>query len=56
MFAVVAFICGIVAAILKLTDKHTDTITWLLIVGLLAASIELLVGWHRSGYYGRRAN
>jgi hypothetical protein len=54
MFAVIAFICAFVAAILKLTDKHTDALTWLLIIGLLAASVELLIGWHRSGYYGRR--
>jgi hypothetical protein len=54
MFAVIAVICAFVAAILKLTDKHTDAITWLLIIGLLAASVELLIGWHRSGYYGRR--
>jgi hypothetical protein len=55
MFAVIAFICGFVAAILKLTDKHADSIVWLLIIGLIAVSVEVLFSWHRSGYYGRRA-
>lgn len=53
MFAVVAFICGIVAAVLKLTNQHADTIGWLLIIGLIAVSAEVLWGWHRSGYYRR---
>jgi hypothetical protein len=55
MFAVIAFVCGVVAAILKLVNQHTDTITWLLIIGLIAVSVEVLWGWHRAGYYGRRA-
>jgi hypothetical protein len=55
MFAVIAFICGILAAIFKLTDKHADAITWLLIIGLIAVAVEVLWGWHRAGYYGRRA-
>jgi uncharacterized membrane protein len=55
MFAVIAFICGVVAAILKLTNQHLSTITWLLIIGLIAASVELLWSWHRGGYYGHRA-
>jgi uncharacterized membrane protein len=54
MFAVIAFVCGVVAAILKLVNQHTDTITWLLIIGLIAVSVEVLWGWHRSGYYGHR--
>jgi hypothetical protein len=55
VFAVIAFICGVVAAILKLTDKHTGAITWLLIIGLIAVAIEALWGWQRSGYYRRGA-
>jgi hypothetical protein len=55
MFAVIAFICGIIAAILKLTNQHTGTIIWELIVGLIAVSAEVLWGWHRAGYYGRGA-
>jgi hypothetical protein len=55
MFALIAFICGFVAAILKLTDKHTDAITWLLIIGLIAVSVEAGLFVHRSGWYGRRA-
>lgn len=55
MFGIIAFIAGIVAAILKLTNQHADTIVWLLIIGLIAASVELLWSWHRGGYYGHRA-
>ena len=51
---IVAFICGVVAAILKLTNQHPGAIIWLLIIGLIAASVELLWSWHRGGYYGRR--
>lgn len=51
MFAVIAFICGVVAAILKLTNQHANLITWLLIIGLIAVAVEGLWGWHRSGYY-----
>ena len=54
MFAVIAFICGVVAAILKLVNQHADAIIWLLIIGLIAVSVEVLWGWHRAGYYGRR--
>jgi hypothetical protein len=53
VFAVVALICGIVAAILKLTNQHGDTQAWLLIIGLIAVSVEVLWGWHRAGYYHR---
>jgi hypothetical protein len=55
MFAVIAFICGVVAAILKLTNQHGNAIVWLLIIGLIAVAVEVLWGWHRSGYYGHRA-
>lgn len=55
VFAVIGFICGVVAAILKLTDKHAGFITWLLIIGLIAVSVEVLWGWHRGGYYRRPA-
>ncbi len=51
MFAVIAFIAGVIAAILKLTNQHTDTITWLLIIGVIALAIEVLWSWHRAGYY-----
>jgi hypothetical protein len=54
MFAVIGFVCGVVAAILKLTNQHTGTIIWELIIGLIAVSVEVLWGWHRSGYYGHR--
>ena len=54
MLAIVAFVCGVVAAILKLTGQHLDAVTWLLIIGLIAVSAEVLWGWHRGGYYGRR--
>jgi uncharacterized membrane protein YoaK (UPF0700 family) len=54
MFAVIAFVCGVVAAILKLTKQYPNAITWLLIIGLIAVSAEVLYSWHRSGYYGRR--
>jgi uncharacterized membrane protein len=54
MFAVIGFICGVVAAILKLTNQHTDTITWLLIIGLIAVSVEAILFVHRAGWYGRR--
>ena len=40
MFAVIAFICGVVAAILKLVDKHANWILWLLIIGLIAVAVE----------------
>lgn len=53
MFAVVALICGIVAAILRLTNQHGGTVTWLLIIGLIAAAVELVWFWHRGGYYNR---
>jgi uncharacterized membrane protein YoaK (UPF0700 family) len=55
MFAVIAFVCGVVAAILKLTNQHADTVAWLVIIGLIAVSVEVAWGWHRAGYYGRRA-
>jgi len=55
MFAVIGFVCGVVAAILKLTNQHANAIVWLLIIGLIAVSVEVLWGWHRAGYYGRRA-
>jgi len=55
MFAVIAFICAVVAAILKLVDKHANWIIWLLIIGLLALAIEAVWGWHRGGYYRRGA-
>ena len=51
MFAVIAFICGVVAAILKLVNQHTGTIAWLLVIGLIALAVEVLWGWHRAGYY-----
>jgi hypothetical protein len=51
MFAIIAFIAGVVAAILKLTSQHADTITWLLIIGVIAAAVELLWSWQRGGYY-----
>jgi type III secretory pathway component EscS len=53
VFAVVGLICGIVAAILKLTNQHADTIVWLLIIGVIALGIEAVWGWHRAGYYNR---
>jgi hypothetical protein len=55
VFAVIAFICGVVAAILKLVNQHAGWILWLLIIGLIAVSVEVLWGWHRAGYYGHRA-
>jgi hypothetical protein len=55
MFAVIAFVCGVVAAILKLTNQHADTVAWLVIIGLIAVSVEVVWGWHRAGYYGHRA-
>ena len=55
MFAVIAFICGFVAAILKLTNQHPGAIVWLLIIGLIAVSVEAGLFEHRSGWYGRRA-
>jgi hypothetical protein len=51
VFAVIAVICGIVAAILHLVGKHGDIQTWLVIIGLVAVSIEVAWGWHRGGYY-----
>jgi len=53
MFAVVALVCGIVAAILKLVNQHQDAIQWLLIIGLVCLGIEAVWGWHRAGYYHR---
>jgi uncharacterized membrane protein YoaK (UPF0700 family) len=55
VFAVVAFVCGVVAAVLKLTNQRPDTVTWLLIIGLICVSIDVAWGWHRSGYYRGRA-
>ena len=51
MFAVIAFICGVVAAILKLVNQHAATVGWLLVIGLIALAIEVLWGWHSAGYY-----
>jgi hypothetical protein len=51
MFAVIAFICGVVAAILHLVGKHGDIQAWLIIIGLIAVSAEVVWGWHRAGYY-----
>jgi uncharacterized membrane protein YoaK (UPF0700 family) len=53
MFAVIAFICGVVAAILKLTNQHDDIVSWLVIIGLIAVSVEVAWGWQRGGYYHR---
>ena len=47
MFAVIGFVAGVVAAILKLTNQHANAILWLLIIGLIAVAIEALWGWHR---------
>jgi len=55
MFAVVALVCGIVAAVLKLTNQHGDVVDWLVIIGLIAAAVELVYAWHRGGYYRGRA-
>lgn len=53
MFAIVGLICGIVAGILKLTNQHLDTITWLLIIAAICFGVELVWSWHRGGYYRR---
>ena len=55
MFAIIGLICGIVAALLKLTNQHADAISWLVIIGLIALAIEVVFGVHRAGWYGRRA-
>lgn len=54
MFAVIGLICGIVAAILKLTNQHADAVAWLVIIGLIAVSVEAILFVHRAGWYGRR--
>jgi uncharacterized membrane protein YoaK (UPF0700 family) len=51
MFAVVAFICGVVAAVFRLTNTHASAQIWLLIIGLIAVAVEVAWGWHRGGYY-----
>ena len=51
MFAVIGFVAGVVAAILKLTNQHANAIIWLLIIGLIGVAVEALWGWHRGGYY-----
>jgi hypothetical protein len=51
MFAVIGFICGVVAAILHLVGTHADAQMWLIIIGLIAVCVEVLWGWHRAGYY-----
>jgi cyanate permease len=55
MLAVLGFILAAIGIILKLVDKHGDWITWLLLIGLALVCAEVAWGWHRSGYYGRRA-
>jgi hypothetical protein len=52
VFAVVGLICGIVAAVLNLTN-HTGVIIWLLIIAAVCFGIELVWSWHRGGYYHR---
>jgi hypothetical protein len=53
MFGVIAFILGVVAAILKLTSHGGDAVLWCVIIGLIAVSVEVVWGWHRGGYYHR---
>jgi type III secretory pathway component EscS len=53
VFAVVGLVCGIVAAILNLTNQHVGVITWLLIIAAICFGIELVWAWHRGGYYHR---
>jgi hypothetical protein len=53
MFAVVGLICGLVAAILRLTNQHGNVVSWLVIIGVICACTELVWFWHRGGYYRR---
>ena len=55
MLAILGAVLYAIGIILKLTNQHANAIIWLLIIGLIAVSVEALWGWHRSGYYGHRA-
>jgi hypothetical protein len=49
MLAILAFLVGFLALILKITGTHGDWVQWLLIAGLLlvsAAVIAYIRGWH----------
>jgi cytochrome bd-type quinol oxidase subunit 1 len=54
MLALIGFILGIVAAVLKLQHGNGDTILWLVIFGVILGCAEMVFGWYRGGYYGRR--
>ena len=54
MFAVIAFICGVVAAILKLTSQHAATVSWLLVIGLIGLTMwfgATVVVWTGNPYW-----
>jgi hypothetical protein len=53
MLAVVGFVLAVIGIILNLVGKHTDWITWLLLIGLALVCAEVAWGWRRSGYYRR---
>jgi hypothetical protein len=49
MLAILAFLAGFLALILKITGSHGSWLQWLLIVGLMlvsAAVIAYIRGWH----------
>jgi heme A synthase len=54
MLAIIGFVLAIVAAILDLTGKHTNDITWLLIAAVALVCAEVAWGWNRGGRYARR--
>jgi hypothetical protein len=56
MLAALGAVLGVIAAILKLTGKYPNAITWLLIIGLILVCVDVAWGWRgRSGYYRRGA-
>lgn len=57
MVAVVGLVLYVIAAILKLIDKHGNWIIWLLIIGGALVAVDVIWGWRRAGpgYYHRGA-
>lgn len=53
MLAVLAFVVGVIAALLQFLGGHTHVVIWLLIIAVLMVSAEVAWGVHRAGWYRR---
>ncbi len=56
MLAALGAVLGVIAAILKLTGKYPNAITWLIIIAVILVCVDVAWNWRRTGpgYYRRR--